>query len=245
MTQSTTISENIAQVQLEIADACARVGRDAADVTLVAVSKRKPASDVLTAIEAGLRHFGENRVEEAQQKIPHINAMASVTPTWHMIGHVQNRKAKFLPRLFQVVHSVDSVKLAEKLSGFGYMSDQPLPVLLEMNVSGEASKQGFAAAGWQHNVQIRAALWEEMRQVLALPGLEVRGLMTMAPFYDNMEQARPVFAELAKLRATLREEFDAPLPELSMGMTNDYPVAIEEGATIVRIGRAIFGERDY
>jgi len=160
-----------------------------------------------------------------------------------MVGHIQSRKAKDVPPLFQVVHSVDSVKLAAKLSAEMVNSGGALDALLEINVSGEASKSGFAATGWGSDAAIRERLWQEISQVLALPGLRVRGLMTMAPIVPDMEHARPVFRRLAALRQALSADFGVPLPELSMGMTDDYPVAVEEGATLVRIGRAIFGER--
>lgn len=230
------IKVNVERVQAQIADACARVNRNPDEVTLVAVSKTRPSDDVLAAVEAGLQHFGENRVEEASDKIPAIHAPV----TWHMIGHIQSRKARHIPDLFQVVHSVDSVKLAEKLSQQA-VDHGGLNVLLQMNVSGEEGKSGFAAHHWR---QARDGLWQQFREVLALPGLRVQGLMTMAPIVARIEDVRPVFAELAALRAALAEDFDLILPELSMGMTDDFPVAVEEGATMVRIGRAIFGERN-
>ena len=230
------IKINVERVQAQIADACARVNRDPGEVTLVAVSKTRPSADVLAAVEAGVQHFGENRVEEASNKIPAIHAPV----TWHMIGHIQSRKARHIPDLFQVVHSVDSVKLAEKLSQQA-LDSGGLDVLLQMNVSGEESKSGFAAYHWR---QARDGLWQHIRQVLALPGLRVQGLMTIAPIVARIEDVRPLFAELAALRAALAEDFEVSLPELSMGMTDDFPVAVEEGATMVRIGRAIFGERN-
>lgn len=237
------IAEQIEQVRAQIAAACANAGRSPAEVTLLAVSKTHPAQAVLEAIAAGVQHFGENRVEEAIDKIPVVNDAASVAPVWHMIGHIQSRKARDIPGLFQVVHSVDSQKLAEKLSRLMVERGGSLDVLLEINVSGEASKSGLMAVNWSQDAAVRAALWASVKDILALPGLQVRGLMTMAPIVEDMEQARPVFADLAALRLALRESFDVLLPDLSMGMTDDYPVAIEEGATIVRVGRAIFGER--
>nr|MCU0513741.1 YggS family pyridoxal phosphate-dependent enzyme [Anaerolineae bacterium] len=230
--------ERIAQVQAHIAAACARAGRHPDAVTLVAVSKTQPPEVLRAALAAGLRHFGENRVEEAAAKMPLVNAAAAVPPVWHMIG-----KAKLIPPLFQVVHSVDTLKLAQRLAEQVPAGAAPLPVLLEINISGEDSKAGLPATGWQQDAALRAALWDTVRAVLALPALELRGLMTMAPFYDEPEQTRPVFAALAQLAAALRHDTGAPLPDLSMGMTNDYTVAIEEGATIVRVGRALFGER--
>ncbi|PJF40987.1 MAG: YggS family pyridoxal phosphate-dependent enzyme [Chloroflexi bacterium] len=242
-----TIADNIRRVQDTIADSCARSKRDPSDVMLVAVSKTKPVDVILDVLNAGLQHLGENRVEEASIKIPEVNRKASSRPVWHMIGHVQSRKAKKVLPLFDVIHSVDSIKLAKKLSSLVEENEdniEKLDVLLEINISGEESKSGFAAFGWLQNAKRRDTLWQELDTALHLPGLNVRGLMTMAPIVDNMEQTRPIFAGLADLRDALVESFDVSLPDLSMGMTDDYPIAVEEGATIVRIGRAIFGPRE-
>jgi pyridoxal phosphate enzyme (YggS family) len=160
-----------------------------------------------------------------------------------MVGHIQSRKARQVPALFSMVHSVDRLKLAHKLSALAAESGSRLQVLLEINISGEAAKSGIAAAGWGDNSAVKAALWDAVGAALVLPGLEVRGLMTMAPIVDDMEAVRPVFAGLRTLRDALADSFQVALPELSMGMTDDYPVAIEEGATIIRVGRAIFGPR--
>lgn len=238
-----SITENIDLVRQHINAACQKAGRNPADVTLIAVSKTHPVEAVLEAVAAGAQHFGENRVEEAGMKIPVVNAQVSKPLTWHMIGHVQSRKAKDIVPLFQYVQSVDSLKLAQKFSTLSVEQGKRLDVLLEMNVSGEEAKDGFVAAKWDADSEKKRALWSEVEQVLALPGLRVCGLMTMAPIVANPEEARPVFASLAKLRHALEADFSVPLPELSMGMTDDYPVAIEEGATFVRVGRAIFGER--
>lgn len=234
-----SIADNIQRVQETITAACARAGRDPAGVTLIAVSKTHPAALVLEAAAAGVQHFGENRVEEAESKIPQVNAVV----TWHMIGHIQSRKAKDVPPLFNVVHSVDRLKLADKLARAVTERGGTLDALLEINISGEESKGGLPAFGWQTDPAVRAAVWEEVRQICALPGLNVRGLMTMAPIVPDMQDARPVFAGLRELRDRLAGSLGVPLPDLSMGMTDDYPVAVEEGATLVRIGRAIFGER--
>ena len=161
-----------------------------------------------------------------------------------MIGHIQSRKAKDVVPLFEVVHSVDTLKLAERLARFADEQGRTLDAFLEVNISGEASKSGLNAAGWDTDPAMRDRLWAEVGAMLALPGLRVRGLMTMAPIVDDVEQARPVFAALRGLRDALSRSLGVPLPDLSMGMTDDYPVAIEEGATFVRIGRAIFGERN-
>jgi len=165
-------------------------------------------------------------------------------PVWHMIGHIQSRKAGLVASLFDVVHSLDRLKIARKLSVCAVSAGGEIPVLLECNVSGEASKFGYGAAGWEHDAALRAALLDEIGKVIDLPGLKVSGLMTMAPIAEDPEDVRPVFASLRGLRDLLREEFPhLVFPHLSMGMTADYQVAVEEGATLVRIGRAIFGSR--
>lgn len=239
-----SIVDNIARVQDTIATACARANRDPSTVTLVAVSKTKPIEMVCEAVAAGVQHFGENRVEESQQKIPLVNQQLEHKPTWHMIGHIQSRKAKLIPPLFDVIHSIDSLKLARKLSQLAVEDGQRLDVLLEINISGEEAKYGFEASGWKMQAEIKDSLWKTVGELLVLPGLNICGLMTMAPYLAKAEATRPVFADLAELADTLSTAFAVELPHLSMGMTNDYPVAIEEGATIVRVGRAIFGERD-
>ncbi len=237
------IGDNIQKVRERIALACARAQRDPNSVTLIAVSKTHPVESVLLAAETGVQHFGENRVEEAQAKIPTVRLKTTRSLQWHMIGHLQSRKVKDALSLFQKIDSVDSLRLAEKLSRAAVDIGMTLEILLEINVSGEESKYGFQATGWKTRPDVRESLFEAMRQIAMLPGLQVRGLMTMAPIVDDMEQTRPVFAELAALRATAEETLSLRLPELSMGMTDDYPVAIEEGATLIRVGRAIFGER--
>lgn len=238
----TSIRERVLQVQQNIADACERSGRSPDDVTLVAVTKTHPVETILEAIDAGLQHFGENRVEESQLKIPGVRARTNAPMTWHMIGHVQSRKARDVAPLFDVVHSVDSLKLARKLAA-ALPEGKTLPVLLEMNVSGEASKEGIDAARWMQEPAEREWLAQVAGEILGQPTLDVRGLMTVAPIVEDPEHVRPVFASLRGLRDYLAEELQHPLPHLSMGMTDDYMVAIEEGATLVRVGRALFGER--
>jgi pyridoxal phosphate enzyme (YggS family) len=238
-----TIAENIQLVRAQIAASCARVGRDPSEVVLIAVSKTHPFMSVLEAVHAGMQHFGENRVEEAIVKIPEVEGVDAHALTWHMIGHIQSRKAKDLLPLFQVVHSVDTLKLADKLSRLAVEQNQSLSIFLEINVSGEATKAGFEAFRWQTDAAIRAALMDSIKTIASLPGLYLRGFMTMAPIVETPEQTRPVFASLAQLQRTAQTELGVELPDLSMGMTDDYPVAIEEGATLVRVGRAIFGER--
>ncbi|MGH2523948.1 MAG: YggS family pyridoxal phosphate-dependent enzyme, partial [Anaerolineales bacterium] len=220
-----------------IAAAAQRAGRDAAEITLVAVAKTHPATVVSAAAEAGLTDFGENRIEEALPKMASVRA-AGVEDhlRWHMIGHVQSRKAREVAHAgFVLVHSVNSFKLAERLSRHAAGSGRAQPILLECNVSGEASKAGFAAwgdpSGWE-------ALLPDAEQILKLPGVRVQGLMTMAPIVRESEAARPFFARLRELRDYLAQRLpDADWRALSMGMTDDFEAAIAEGATILRIGR--------
>lgn len=239
------IEDNIQQVRETIVAACARVGRNPDKVTLVAVSKRKPIEAIVAAAEAGVQHFGENRVEEASEKIPTVRPRLPETITWHMIGNIQSRKVKQILPLFQVVQSVDRPKIAEKLSELAQEIGVHVPILLEVNLSGEESKHGFAVQGWQRDSQKRDIFWNEVRSIAKLPNLELRGLMTMAPFYEDRERTRPTFAGMVELQEALRASLGLSLPDLSMGMTNDYPVAVEEGATIIRVGTAIFGARAY
>jgi pyridoxal phosphate enzyme (YggS family) len=217
------IEENVARVRERIEAACARAGRSPDEVTLIGVTKGHPADVAVEAYRAGLLDLGENRVQEA---VPKIEALASIglRPRWHLIGHLQTNKTKTVTGLFAILHSVDSVRLGHALS---LRSPAPLPVLLEVNVAREASKYGFAPD------EVEPAL----REIAALPNLDVRGLMTVAPLVEDPESVRPVFRRLRELRDELS------LRELSMGMTDDFEVAIEEGATMVRVGRAIFGPR--
>jgi hypothetical protein len=194
-----------------------------------------------------VRHIGENRVEEASQKFAAVRDQLPPgiePPVWHMIGHVQSRKARDVVEHFAVIHSLDRLKLAQRYQRFAEETDTRPRLLLEMNVSGEESKQGVLAADWENSAVIRQSLWEFVARLVGLSHLQIVGLMTMAPYWSEAERTRPVFATLRKLRDALREDFPQfAWRELSMGMTNDYPIAIEEGATMVRIGRAIFGER--
>ncbi len=225
MQHVSTIAERLQDVRLRIAEACRRSGRSPDDVTLVAVTKGFPAEAVREGAAAGLRHFGENRVQEAQTKLPLLVGL-SPRPTWHMVGHLQTNKVKTALGLFDIIHSVDSLHLAEAISRRAPQSVR-VPVLLEVNVAGEAAKYGFSPE----------ELPAQAEAVRRLPGLDVRGLMTVAPLTESPEEVRPLFRRLRGLAEPLG------LRELSMGMTDDFEVAVEEGATIVRIGRAIFGER--
>jgi pyridoxal phosphate enzyme (YggS family) len=229
------ISGNLARVQERIAAATERAGREAAEITMVAVTKVRSPAEIRAAHQAGVRHFGENRVEEAAEKRPQLK-MANVT--WHMVGHLQSRKAKRAIDLFDIVHSVDSVKLARKLDGLAEERGKLLPILIEVNVSGEESKYGFQLSN-------RAPLDAAVAEIVALSHLRVDGLMTVAFIAQDPEEVRPVFARLRALRDEFRVRFpQSDWRHLSMGMTDDFEVAIEEGATMVRIGRAIFGPRE-
>ncbi len=225
------LADNVTHVRAAIAQAAERAGRDPREITLVAVSKTMPLELVQMAYNLGVTHFGENRVQDA---LPKIEAFHPQDASWHMIGHVQGNKVKKVVGPFALVQSVDSLRLAELLNRHASEQGIHLPILLQVNVAGEASKEGVSPG---------EAL-ELARRVVAMPGLLVEGLMTIAPIAQHPEDTRPVFRQLRLLREHLREV--APQSEwqhLSMGMTDDYRVAIEEGATIVRIGRAIFGER--
>jgi pyridoxal phosphate enzyme (YggS family) len=226
------IQDNIARVEQRITAACLRSGRRRGDVKLVAVSKTHPAESVRAAYAAGVRDFGENRVQEAKSKRQELSDLGA---TWHMLGHIQSNKSRAARELFQWVHSVDSLRLAERLAQAANPGDARLPVLIEVNLGEETSKAGV-------RVGEVAALAE---QLAPLAQLELRGLMVIPPYSESPEDGRPYFL---KLRALALEIESRKLPnvsmvELSMGMSNDFEVAIEEGATIVRVGTAVFGGR--
>lgn len=240
----TSLAERVTAVRAEIVRACERAGRSPDEVTLIAVSKMHAPPLIAEAIRAGIRDLGENRPEDAAPKLQAVAALVAEPVRWHMIGHVQSRKARLVTRGYSLLHSLDSVRLAERLARNLAAHGNTLDVLLQMNVSGEATKEGFDAYQWNKRTTQRADLWRDIAAILALPGLRVRGLMTIAPLADDPEAARSTFAALRGLRDALREDFPgAEWSALSMGMTDDYPIAIEEGATLVRIGRAIFGAR--
>ena len=239
------ISDNLAQIEARIAEAALRSGRDPEEITLVAVTKTFSADVVLAAHEAGVRHFGENRAREGISKMTAVAPYVSdPPPVWHMIGHIQSRKARRVAEHYDYVHSIDRLKIATRLSSHAAEAGREIPVLLECNVSGEGSKYGFALEDWHADEARQEAFVAAVDEILGLPGLQVRGLMTMPPYVDDPEEVRPLFASLRALRDVLEERFPAAdWQQLSMGMTNDFEVAIEEGATMVRIGRAIFGSR--
>jgi pyridoxal phosphate enzyme (YggS family) len=229
------IGRNLAAVRERVALAAQHVGRSPSEVTLVAVTKTRPPDDLVAAYEAGVRDIGENRVEEAAAKKPQLDLPGL---TWHLVGHLQSRKARQAIDLFNIIHSVDSVKLALKLDSLAAESERVMPVLLEVNVSGEETKYGFSLAD-QGTFEVAVA------EIAALPHLRVDGLMTVAFAARDPEEVRPVFARLRTLRAELQSRYpQAGWQHLSMGMTDDYSVAVEEGATMLRIGRAIFGPRE-
>lgn len=231
------LETNLRSVQDRIKAAAHRAGRDPAGITIVAVTKTQSPAVIQAAYDLGLGHFGENRIEEAEDKVGHLPHAI----TWHMIGHIQSRKAKQVVPLFDMVHSVDSVKLARRLDRANAGRSEPLPILLECNVSGEESKYGFAADAWTEDGGQRELLLAAVEEILSLRNLQILGLMTMAPIVNDPEQARPVFVRLRQLRDELAATFpQADWRHLSMGMTDDFEVAIEEGATMVRVGRALF-----
>ncbi|HEY0736758.1 MAG TPA: YggS family pyridoxal phosphate-dependent enzyme [Herpetosiphonaceae bacterium] len=245
MEQAQQIAQNIAAVRERIAAAAGRAGRSADEITLIAVTKTHSARRIDMALAAGVTDCGENRVQEAEEK---IELLRDNQVRWHLIGHLQRNKAKRAAALFDMIHSLDSVKLAEALSRHveeaSLLGQRRLPVLLQVNVSGETTKEGFDLVGGVSNTAALASFVDAARQIAALSQLEVQGLMTVAPYADDPEEARPVFRALRELR----DELARQLPQvswrhLSMGMTGDFEVAIEEGATLVRVGRAIFGER--
>lgn len=230
------IERRLDHVRGRVAAAAARASRPADEVRIVAVTKTHPVEVVRAGHQAGLRLFGENRVEEAEPKQAQLSDLAEVE--WHMVGHIQSRKSKAAAAAFQVVHSVDRMKIARRLDRA--REGRPrLPVLLECNVSGEATKYGWPLAERER----WSAILEQFGELLELPNLQVLGLMTMAPLVPDPEQIRPVFRKLRQLREFLRDSLGGDWPELSMGMTDDFEVAVEEGATLLRIGRAIFGPR--
>jgi hypothetical protein len=241
----TDIADNLKRIRDRIGEAAHRSERDPGDITLIAVTKTFPADVVLTAYESGVRHFGENRAREGISKITALEPYISQDPpAWHMIGHIQSRKARRVVEHYDYVHAVDRLKIARRLSDYAAQVDRVLPVLLECNVSGEGSKYGFALENWEDDEARQKAFFTAVEEILGLPGLEVRGLMTMPPYVDDPEEVRPLFVSLRMLRNALRERFiNADWRHLSMGMTNDFEVAVEEGATMVRIGRGIFGSR--
>lgn len=231
------VQERLAEVQERIAAAAGRAGREADVIRIVGITKSHPADFVRAAHGAGLRLIGENRIDEALPKRAATDDLEDLD--WHMVGHIQSRKARTVVQVFDAVHSVDRFKIADRLNRAAEQAETRLPILLECNVSGEVSKWGWPLteqASWRE-------VTEEFARICELPNLEVRGLMTMAPMVVEAERVRPIFKKLRALQIYLRRLIPGDWSELSMGMTEDYEIAVEEGATLLRIGRAIFGPR--
>ena len=227
------LSDNLHEVQENIRKACERSGRNPEDVTLIAVSKTKPVSDIEQIYAAGIREFGENKVQE-------MNDKQKVLPgdiNWHMIGHLQRNKVNYIVDNVAMIHSVDSVRLAEEISKEAVKKNVTVDILVEVNVAKEESKFGLYTEDVRQFVE----------QISKLPGINIKGLMTSAPFVDNPEDNRQYFKKLKDLSVDINAKNidNVHMDFLSMGMTNDYVVAVEEGATHVRVGTAIFGHRDY
>ena len=224
-----SIAENLERVREQIAAAAAKIGRATGETELVAIAKTHPAEKVREAIEAGQTLFGESRVQEARAKIPELPSNLR----WHFIGHLQKNKIRHALAMFEMIHSVDSLGLAQEVNRIAEEEGMHPRILLEVNVAGEGSKFGFAPD----------KLRVQMEEVLALPRLSILGLMTIPPLAEEAKVSRKYFVQLREVRDRLQTEFRVDLAHLSMGMTQDYPIAVEEGATLVRVGTAIFGER--
>ena len=227
------LAENYLQVQKKINEACAAVGRNPAEVTLVAVSKTKPVEMLQEVYDAGARVFGENKVQEIMDKYDHLPEDIR----WHMIGHLQRNKVKYIIDKVAMIHSVDSLRLAHTIEEEASKKNIQIPILLEVNVAEEESKFGVKV----NEVLPLAA------EISSLPHIHIQGLMTIAPYVENPEDNRGIFRELKKLSVDIAAKNinNVTMSVLSMGMTGDYTVAVQEGATLVRVGTGIFGERDY
>ena len=224
-----SIESNITSIRQRIEQACERVRRDPSEVSLMAVSKFHPAQSVCEAAEAGVTLFGENRVQEGKLKIPQCPSSLH----WHLIGHLQSNKCRDAVHCFEMVQSVDSYALAEELNRMAEKQYKSLPVLLEVNIAGEATKFGYKPE----------EVLNDLERLNELSRLEIHGLMAIPPWAADPEKTRPMFRRLADLKKQCEDQLGAPLPVLSMGMSDDFEVAIEEGSTLVRIGTAIFGAR--
>ncbi len=224
-----SLTDNLQSIQQRIQAACARAGRNPGSVMLLAVSKTHPPETIRQAADCGQILFGENKVQEAKAKIPQCPGRLR----WHFIGHLQSNKCRDAVELFEMIESVDSLMLAREINRRAEAASRTMPVLLEVNVAGEASKFGYAPE----------KLVAELKELQALPRLEIQGLMTVPPWAAEPEKAQPHFRRLRELKAEAEQILGAPLPHLSMGMSGDFEIAIEEGATMVRIGTALFGPR--
>jgi pyridoxal phosphate enzyme (YggS family) len=225
-----SIAENLQRVREQVAQAALKAGRPLEEIELVAITKTHPAEKVREAIEAGQTLFGESRVQEARRKIPELPSNVR----WHFVGHLQKNKVRHALPLFEFIHSVDSLALAEEINRIAQEEGLHPRVLLEVNVGGEGSKFGFTPE----------KLRTELESLLALPRLSILGLMCIPPIAQEVEASRKYFVQLREFRDSLQTEFRVDLAQLSMGMTQDFWIAVEEGATLVRVGTAIFGERD-
>ena len=223
------LAANLERVRQRMHAACLRSGRDISSVILLAVTKGQPPHVVRAAAELGLNLFGENRVQEAKLKIGQCPAPLR----WHLIGHLQSNKCRDAVHFFQMIQSVDSLPLAEEINKYAEKSAKTMPVLLEVNVAGEATKFGFKPD----------EVLAQLDRINSLRKIEIHGLMTMAPYSLEPEKARPIFRRLRELKEASEQSLGAPLPHLSMGMSGDFEIAIEEGATMVRVGSALFGPR--
>jgi PLP dependent protein len=227
---SHAIAGNLAKIRERMALAAERSGRRIQEITLVAVSKTHPAESIVAAYEAGVRHFGENRVQEWESKQPKL---VELDATWHLIGHLQSNKARRAAHIFRRVDSLDDLALAKKLHAAADAEGKCLPVLIEVHLGGEESKSGVAEA----DLPSLAA------SIAPFAHLDFSGLMTIPPFFDEPELVRPYFRKLRELRDGLSRQLGRPLPVLSMGMSHDFEIAVEEGATEIRVGTALFGAR--
>jgi len=228
--QNSLIASNLTEIRERIARSAVRAGRAAEDITFVAVSKTFPPEAIRSAFELGLRHFGENRVQEWESKRPSVSDLDG---TWHLIGHLQSNKARRAANLFDRVDSVDSVALAQKLDAAAASEAKRLKILIEVHLGGEETKSGASEAD----------LPPLAESIARLPHLELLGLMTIPPYFDDLERVRPYFQKLRTLRDQVSAQIGRPLNVLSMGMSHDFEIAIEEGATEIRVGTALFGER--
>jgi PLP dependent protein len=242
-----TIQTNLQAVQQQIAAAAHHAGRSPEEITLVAITKTWPTATVTAAYQAGIRHVGENRVEEMAAKQGEVAAELGNSSglIWHFVGALQSRQTDIVADHADCFHALDRLKIARRLSQRLVKNGRTLPCFVQVNVSGEGSKSGFNADNWEKDARQHQQLIKTLYQISSLPGLQLIGLMTMAPWQVEEEVIRSVFRRTRALHDWLRSQLpDLKLRQLSMGMTDDFPIAIEEGATHVRIGRALFGERD-
>ncbi|MFH0971516.1 MAG: YggS family pyridoxal phosphate-dependent enzyme [Candidatus Micrarchaeota archaeon] len=224
------LSESVSKIKGEIRAACKKANRQAGTVRLIAVSKNQQIASIIAAHNSGISDFGENRVQEAKEK---IRALANEKITWHFVGRLQNNKARKAAQLFELIHSIGSFEMAETINQEAAKIQKKQKILLQVNISGEKTKSGFS----------ESELLQIFPQLLRLPHVSIRGLMTIAPITENPENSREIFRKLSLLRGKLEQIHSVSLPELSMGMSQDYRVAVEEGATMVRVGAALFGGR--